>query len=582
MRRLAYLLGSLALLASWSLLSAAPAGAVEYVVNTTADISDGTPDGVCDDGSGNCSLREAIQEANFNGGPDSIVFADCGSAECVYLLTLGGIDEDGAETGDLDINDDLVLTGNGRAVTIVDGDNLDRVFDLDPGQLGVAITLNSLTVRHGNAQLGIFFNTGGGILASGSTDSAFVLNDLLITQNVSIVDGGGLSMFLGTLTINDSTISDNEAQGGNGGGGLFFGNGENLQVNRCIVEGNRAGRGGGIVNLSELTINDSTIRNNEATDFEDLGHDGGGILAFNHVTINNSTISGNSTIEDGGGIVTTSTATITNSTISGNTAQGNGGGVEPSQNEVSFTNVTISGNSAGGQGGGIFIGPPPTPQPGIKFGFSPPTVNLLHLTIADNQAAEGGGIFNGGPAAFVNFRNSIIADNGSGNCAGEGTSLGGNVSDDATCNLSGQGDRPDADPALGALADNGGPTQTQDLLVGSQAVDAGIDCPPPAQDQRGIARPQGLACDAGAVEVACGDGSVNGDEECDDGNNLDSDGCSALCIIETQQDFLLNGTGCALQAQAKPDFRAGAWLLLASVLGLFFRWKKRPSASPGL
>lgn len=571
MRRIAQILGTFFLFSV--LFAARPAGAVEYTVNTTDDISDPTPDGVCDDGLGNCSLREAIEEANFSGGPDSVIFADCGNPECVYLLTLGGIDEDGAETGDLDVNDDLTITGNGRGVTIVDGNDLDRVFDLDPAQSGSAITLNSFTVRNGNAQLGIFFNTGGGILASGSVDSAFVLNDLLVTENVSISDGGGLSTFLGTHTINDSTFSDNESFGGNGGGGLFFGNGENISVNNCIIENNRAGRGGGIHNLSEVTINGSTIRNNQTTTSEDLGHDGGGILAFNTLNINNSTISGNSSIANGGGITTESLANITNSTISGNTAAENGGGLDSGQGEVSLTNVTISGNTATGSGGGIFINPPPQNGVGtVKFGFSPPTISLLHLTITDNSAAEGNGIFNGGPASFLNFRNSIIAGNGSANCFGEGTSLGGNVSNDSTCNLTGTGDLPNANPALGGLADNGGPTQTHDLLVGSQAIDTGIDCPPPAQDQRGITRPQGVSCDSGAVEVACGDGSINGEEECDDGNNLDSDGCSALCIVEVNQTFLLNGTGCSLHPQAAPAPLSGSTWLAAGMLVVGLTW----------
>ena len=55
---------------------------------------------------------------------------------------------------------------------------------------------------------------------------------------------------------------------------------------------------------------------------------------------------------------------------------------------------------------------------------------------------------------------------------------------------------------LGPLADNGGPTETHDLLPGSPAIDAGSPgCPPPDTDQRGVARPQGVACDIGAVEV---------------------------------------------------------------------------------
>jgi Ca2+-binding RTX toxin-like protein len=62
-------------------------------------------------------------------------------------------------------------------------------------------------------------------------------------------------------------------------------------------------------------------------------------------------------------------------------------------------------------------------------------------------------------------------------------------------------DRTSADPLLGGLSDNGGPTDTQALLAGSAAIDAASGCPPPSADQRGLPRPQGAACDAGAFEV---------------------------------------------------------------------------------
>ena len=65
------------------------------------------------------------------------------------------------------------------------------------------------------------------------------------------------------------------------------------------------------------------------------------------------------------------------------------------------------------------------------------------------------------------------------------------------------GSLSDTNPQLGPLADNGGPTQTHALLPGSPAIDgvafdAPNDCP--AADQRGVPRPQGAACDMGAVE----------------------------------------------------------------------------------
>src|SRR5262249_50678305 len=63
------------------------------------------------------------------------------------------------------------------------------------------------------------------------------------------------------------------------------------------------------------------------------------------------------------------------------------------------------------------------------------------------------------------------------------------------------------DPQLGPLQNNGGPTQTQALLPGSPAIDAGDNAGCPATDQRGGPRPldakvAGVAvCDIGAFEV---------------------------------------------------------------------------------
>ena len=59
---------------------------------------------------------------------------------------------------------------------------------------------------------------------------------------------------------------------------------------------------------------------------------------------------------------------------------------------------------------------------------------------------------------------------------------------------------PSTNPLLGPLADNGGPTRTHALLAGSPAIDTAAGCPPPAADQRGVARPRGTACDIGAYE----------------------------------------------------------------------------------
>src|SRR5262249_51891469 len=71
----------------------------------------------------------------------------------------------------------------------------------------------------------------------------------------------------------------------------------------------------------------------------------------------------------------------------------------------------------------------------------------------------------------------------------------------------GDGDLVGMNPLLGALGDNGGPTQTRALLAGSPALDAGDPGAPGAEtacettDQRGVMRPQASRCDIGAYEL---------------------------------------------------------------------------------
>jgi hypothetical protein len=102
--------------------------------------------------------------------------------------------------------------------------------------------------------------------------------------------------------------------------------------------------------------------------------------------------------------------------------------------------------------------------------------------------------------------NNVLEGNGGAfACAIEGgaaatiTSGGGNVIGDGSCNPGGA-DQSSTDALLGPLADNGGPTLTHALGAGSPAIDAAIAGACPATDQRGVSRPSGAGCDAGAVE----------------------------------------------------------------------------------
>jgi CSLREA domain-containing protein len=435
----------LAILLAAVRLEAEPAATI--TVNNTGDATDAAPgDTVCETATGNniCTLRAAIQEANALAGDDMITIP-AGH----YHLALAGTGEDVAATGDLDIVDNLTISGAGSSSTFVDGSNLDRIFHVLTGTVGVI----GLTIQHGAADFG------GGVYALPNTTLA--ITNTVIYSNTATTSGGGLYNS-GVLTLFNSVVDSNQVTG--------------IDV------------GGGIASYGPLTIEQSRISNNAAP------YGGGGIDASNHTAILNSTITGNKSLSYlGGGIRQTfQPITITNSTISYNIARA-GGGIysQNSASQMMITNSTISHNSATVfDGGGI---------------LTSGTIHLLNATVAYNSAVTGGdGIQR--INSQVLLKNSIIANNETTNCSGGMTSAGNNLDSDNSCNLTATGDQPGQNPLFGVLQNNGGPTETHALLSGSPAIDTGsnIDCP--ATDQRGVVRPADgdgntvPVCDIGAFE----------------------------------------------------------------------------------
>ena len=327
-----------------------------------------------------------------------------------------------------------------------------------------------------------------------------------ITNNSATVDGGGyLSAWGGVIT--GGSISNNTAPNGIGGG-ISAQGGRALTLTNVAMNGNSAKGAGAIYGPSTISLNNMTLSGNAATQEagaifsppgstltlssvtlqnNTAGFSGGAI--YGPVTGSNVTIAGNTAqLGVGGGV--NGSPSLTGATISNNTAAQSGGGINASGGTL--TNVTISGNTAGGAGGGIHT----------AGGAS---ISLTNVTLSDNAAAagSGGGVANDGTTTI---KNTIIANSTTGgNCAGAVhlTSQGDNLSSDGTCTLAGPGDQNSTNPLLGPLANNGGPTQTHALLAGSPAINAVTHnvCPPPATDQRGVTRPQGVACDIGAYEA---------------------------------------------------------------------------------
>jgi hypothetical protein len=237
-----------------------------------------------------------------------------------------------------------------------------------------------------------------------------------------------------------------------------------------------------------------------------------------NVTISNFEISGGQALnQDGGGIRTGSffvnnggtftplpmTLTLSNGTILKNQAikTGNadifGGGISFFNTTATLTNVTISGNSATNGGGGMNVA-----SSGVTLNNSTLTGNSVTSLAGIGGAIDGG----------VTVSNTILSGNtsASGNCTVALNSLGYNLDSDGSCQLGATADISLVDASLAPIANNGGSTSTAALLPGSRAINAG-DCTggTVTTDQRGVARPQGAACDIGAYELAAGGSSVN-------------------------------------------------------------------------
>jgi len=299
-------------------------------------------------------------------------------------------------------------------------------------------------------------------------------------------------------TVTDCTFTGNSANTGDGGAILidyYFDNTDpytsppQVTVAGCTFTGNSAPIGGGISNRGgRLTVTNSTFTGNSAT-----SGSGGAIYTDGDLTVTGCTFSGNTASNWGGGICNywDGQMTVTGCTFSGNSASA-GGGIysNPVWFPAEVTNSTFFGNSANA-GGGI-------------ANAMDGQMTVTNSTFFGNSAITGGGIYNfTDEYGTLNFANTIIAGSLSGgDCYNQSTisANSNNLVQDGSCSDNGINFLT-GDPLLGALADNGGPTQTMALSAGSPAIDAGSAAWCPATDQRGVARPQGAACDIGAYEA---------------------------------------------------------------------------------
>jgi CSLREA domain-containing protein len=301
----------------------------------------------------------------------------------------------------------------------------------------------------------------------------------------TIIDGAGLDRVFaignrGSGHLSDMTITGGDPSQGGTNQGIALGgailNGGSLTLDRMALVGNRADGGGGMFSVpaTHPVIRDTLIARNRA-------YSGGGLRLDAGATIINTTITGNVLLA----LPSTSDALPrrpfpTAFALAVDEGSGWGGGIDNrGGGDVVILNSTITNNHAIKGGGGVAAGQGYAP---VSDAVALGVMTLQNTIVSGNTSTAG--------PAGCHVKDQVIR------------SLGHNLASDSSCFLTATGDRPNANPRLGHLAANGGPTQTQALLPGSPAINAAVRCP--NHDQRGFARPVGKPCDIGAFEAPGG------------------------------------------------------------------------------
>jgi hypothetical protein len=501
------------------------------------------------------TLRDCINAADSAPGTNTISFAPTVTAPIV--LSMGELDITGSQT--------LTIAGSGQSATVIDGNAASRVFSVSSGATVTMTDLTvqngkfthtgaldggggirsagtlSLTrvTMSGNQSVGTpGSGASGGAIFFSSTDNLNIVSSTFSANTASSdtdSDGGAFQdccSGAAHIVITNSTFNGNTATSttGQAFGGAIDSH-SFLTINGTTFSGNIASQtssvsGGGVgasaINThGVLTIDGSTFHSNVTTAAAPNRGGGGAILVccgggtpsitLTHSTFDHNTVNGPSNPHAGAlQVCCGATGSIATSTFFSNSVSGSdsvGGAVEIDTSAgvagVPITNSTFSSNSASGarsRGGGIYLGFISMPSPAVA---------LVNDTIDGNSAGTGANLFVSRDTNATAL-NTIISGTPASNCVVEAgatlTDNGHNLDDAATstCGFTAaKGDVLGSNPDLNEVADNGGPTQTQELRSGSPAIDTGTNNGCPATDQRGFTRITSAdpTCDIGAFEV---------------------------------------------------------------------------------
>jgi hypothetical protein len=354
-----------------------------------------------------------------------------------------------SDGGDNTSADGLCVTSGGdctfrAAVEQADAASTPDEIVLGPGvhslTSSVSVSNNDVTIRGAGAGATTIHQTTTGERVLAVSNSTSVIRDLALTGGSPTFAGGGVYADVSganSVLMERVLIADNEVFGGAGASPY----------------------GGGVVKTGPglLTIRSSTVSDNRVATIDPTV----AVTAY------------------GGGIAhLDGPLNVVNTTIVNNEAEGLGpsaaafgGGINVDGGATALSNVTLAGNTASGNSGN---------GGNLASNFSG------HLNVENSIVAYGTALASGG-GCHVSSGGTL-------------TSSGRNIDTGSSCafvapHLS------NTDPLLLPPGSNGGPTPTLLPAAASPAINAAIGCPTPATDQRGVARPQGAACDIGAVEL---------------------------------------------------------------------------------
>jgi uncharacterized repeat protein (TIGR01451 family)/CSLREA domain-containing protein len=356
--------------------------ATTITVNSATDAAMSSPSATCP---ATCSLREAVQVADYVGGASTITLP-AGYYKLTLADTASG-QTDNPAVGDLDVNSgvSLTLTGGGASSTTIDANHIDRAFAVHSGG---SLSVSGVTVEHGaqpntspsnDSALpgdgGAFYNDGvlsisgsvltgesavyGGVIYTDTGATSTSITNSTVTENSASENGGVADIASGTVTLSGDTLTHNSS--GEYGGAVYDSEGSGtpgaVTISGSTLSNNTSYYYGGALYMNAsgaLNIASSTMDGNADYEYGGAIYDS----TSGNVTIAGSTISGDSTTYDGGGALyayTDGTTTISGSTFDNDVAGDSDGGAV----YVDVGTLAVSGSSlqddSGEEGGAVYL-----------------------------------------------------------------------------------------------------------------------------------------------------------------------------------------------------------------------------------